>query len=75
MKKIILKLIRFYQKNISFVLRLNNLSRGCRFFPSCSEYSYQAIGKYGIFKGIFMSFKRIIRCNPLNRGGFDPCHF
>ena len=75
MKKIILKSILFYQKNISFIFRLNNPNRGCRFFPSCSEYSFQAIEKYGIFKGGFKSLKRIIRCNPLNKGGFDPCQF
>jgi len=72
-KNIILKLIRFYQKNFSFVFALNNTTRGCRFFPSCSEYSCQAIGKYGLIKGLAKSFKRIIRCNPFNEGGVDLC--
>lgn len=73
MKNIAFKLIDFYKKNISFLFRLNNLSRGCRFHPSCSEYSRQAIEKYGIFKGGFKSLKRIIKCNPFNGGGVDLC--
>lgn len=64
MKKIILKSLVFYKKY---------LSRGnhCRFVPSCSEYSYQAVEKYGVFKGLFLSLKRIVRCNPLSKGGVD----
>lgn len=64
MKKIILKSLVFYKKY---------LSRGnhCRFVPSCSEYSYQAVEKYGVFKGLFLSLKRIVRCNPLSKGGQD----
>ncbi len=64
MKKIILKSLVFYKKY---------LSRGnhCRFVPSCSEYSYQAVDKYGVFKGLFLSLKRIMRCNPLSKGGVD----
>lgn len=64
MKKIILKSLVFYKKY---------LSRGnhCRFVPSCSEYSYQAVEKYGVFKGLFLSLKRIARCNPLSKGGQD----
>jgi hypothetical protein len=44
----------------------------CRFYPTCSEYGYQAIDKYGIIKGGFMAFIRILRCNPFSKGGFDP---
>jgi len=44
----------------------------CRFYPTCSSYSYQAIKKYGPFKGLVLAFKRIIRCHPGNPGGFDP---
>ena len=73
MKNIILKLICFYQKNFSFIFRLGNISRGCRFSPSCSEYSCQAIEKYGPTKGLLKSFKRIIKCNPFNGGGIDLC--
>jgi len=45
---------------------------GCRFFPTCSEYSSEAIEKYGVVKGGFLGVKRIFRCNPFCRGGYDP---
>lgn len=45
---------------------------GCRFRPTCSEYSYQAIERYGILKGMWLGCKRILRCNPLTKGGYDP---
>lgn len=63
-KKIILKLLVFYKRYLS---RGNN----CRFVPSCSEYTYMAVEKYGIIKGLFLGFKRILRCNPLSKGGTD----
>ncbi|MCL5267293.1 MAG: membrane protein insertion efficiency factor YidD [Bacteroidetes bacterium] len=44
----------------------------CRFYPSCSTYSIEAFRKHGFFKGLFMSVWRILRCNPFNKGGFDP---
>jgi hypothetical protein len=44
----------------------------CRFYPTCSSYSYQAISKYGPFRGGLLSLKRILRCHPRNPGGFDP---
>ena len=59
-----LKLIRLYQ-------RLPH-SRSCRFIPTCSQYSYEAIAKYGILKGGFLSFKRILKCHPFTKGGYDP---
>ncbi|OIP74779.1 MAG: membrane protein insertion efficiency factor YidD [Parcubacteria group bacterium CG2_30_36_18] len=61
-----LNLIRFYQKFIS-----PNFGQNCRFYPSCSEYTYQAIGKYGLLKGLWMGVKRISRCNHFNKGGID----
>ncbi len=64
-KKIILKLIHLYQKCLSF-------SKACRFSPSCSEYTYQVIEKYGIISGGLKGLRRIIKCNPWNKGGFDP---
>ena len=67
MKKIVLALIVFYKKAIS-----PYLPQSCRFHPTCSEYSMQAVEKYGAFKGTILSVKRIIRCNPWNKGGFDP---
>ena len=67
MKKIFILLIEFYQKHISQLLGNN-----CKYYPTCSEYTKQAIEKYGVIKGIFKGIKRIIRCNPFSKGGFDP---
>jgi len=76
MKKHILKLIRLYQKTSFFhnyFFRLFYLSdRICRFTPTCSEYTYQAVEKYGVVKGLILGFKRIIRCHPFSKGGHDP---
>lgn len=60
-------LIRVYQKILSPLL-----PPSCRFVPTCSEYSYQALKKYGVFKGTALSIWRILRCNPFNKGGYDP---
>lgn len=67
MKKIILLLIKLYQKYISIFLGKN-----CRFYPTCSAYTYEAIKKFGIIKGIFLGIKRIIKCHPFHPGGYDP---
>jgi hypothetical protein len=64
----LLFLIRGYQMTFSRTIPMNT----CRFYPSCSHYGYQAIYKYGIFKGGWMAAWRILRCNPFNPGGFDP---
>jgi putative membrane protein insertion efficiency factor len=45
---------------------------GCRFHPTCSQYAIEAIEKYGAFKGSAIAAKRIVRCNPFNKGGYDP---
>ncbi len=66
MKKIMIKLIRIYQ-----VTPLHSHSK-CRFIPTCSNYSIEAIEKYGFFKGICLSIKRILRCNPFGKTGYDP---
>lgn len=75
-KKIILNLIRFYQKKLSpkkgILKTLFLVDSACRFQPTCSEYAYQAINKHGIIKGILLGIKRIIRCHPWSKGGFDP---
>jgi putative membrane protein insertion efficiency factor len=63
-----LALIRLYQIIFARLLPVNV----CRFEPTCSHYGYQAIAKYGLFKGGWMAARRIMRCNPLNPGGFDP---
>ncbi len=76
MKKIILKLILQYQKAALFrkkIFKTLFLSdAACRFKPTCSQYSYQAIAKYGILRGSFMGLKRIIKCHPWSKGGHDP---
>ncbi len=68
-------LIKFYQKTLSFdhgPLKVFYPHGFCRFHPSCSEYSVQAIKKYGPIKGVLMASWRILRCNPFNKGGNDP---
>lgn len=71
--RFILKLIKFYKKNISLVLpRILMVNNVCRFFPTCSDYTYQAISKYGLINGALLGVKRIIKCNPLSKGGLDP---
>lgn len=72
MKYLILSLIKLYQKSVSRVIVKINPSCGCRFYPSCSEYFCQSLKKHGTFKGSAMGIKRILRCNPFNRGGVDP---
>lgn len=67
MKFLALKAIRFYKRFMSPLL-----PSACRFEPTCSVYTYQAIEKYGVFKGGWLGIKRISRCHPLNPGGYDP---
>jgi len=76
MKSLYLILIRFYQKYLSFDTGAFHYlfpSVGtCRFTPTCSQYMYQAVVKYGILHGSFMGLKRFLRCHPGNPGGYDP---
>ena len=65
---LLLGLIRLYQATFSRALPPDS----CRFYPSCSHYGYQAIYKYGVIKGSLMAAWRVMRCNPFNKGGFDP---
>lgn len=65
---LLLLLIRMYQLTLSRLLPPDT----CRFYPSCSHYSYQAIYKYGVIKGGWMTIWRVLRCNPFNPGGYDP---
>lgn len=67
MKKFLIYLIEKYQKYISPMLGAN-----CKYYPTCSEYTKQAIEKYGALKGIFYGVKRIVKCNPFSKGGYDP---
>ena len=66
-KKLLIKAIKFYQRNISA-----RKAACCRFYPTCSEYGLQAIELHGVVKGLFLAFFRILRCNPLFKGGYDP---
>ncbi len=76
-KKLLLLLIKGYQKTFSYdhgiAGKLSPNLRYCRFIPTCSEYGYEAIRKYGAFKGSYLAIKRILRCNPWNKSDrFDP---
>lgn len=65
--RLMCRLIRFYKGAIS-----PYLMPACRFTPTCSEYAYEAITKYGALKGGFLALKRVLRCNPFCKGGYDP---
>jgi conserved hypothetical protein YidD len=67
MKRFLVALIRIYQKFISPLK-----GQTCRFYPTCSEYSVQALQKYGMIKGSWRSIKRILKCHPFHPGGHDP---
>ena len=66
-KRIALLMVRFYQRIISPIL-----PKSCRFYPTCSEYTYQAIEKYGLAKGMYLAIRRILKCHPFHSGGSDP---
>ena len=67
MRRIAMWLIRGYQRAMLLLL-----PPACRFYPTCSDYGYQAIEKYGIMRGGAMAIWRVLRCNPFGKGGFDP---
>lgn len=67
MKKLVFILIKFYQKFISPLF-----PPSCRYTPTCSQYTFEAVQKYGVLKGLFLGIKRILRCNPFFPGGEDP---
>jgi putative membrane protein insertion efficiency factor len=66
-KEILIFLIKIYKKYISPLL-----PKSCRFYPTCSEYAIESLRKYGVLKGSIKSIYRILRCNPFNKGGYDP---
>lgn len=68
MKKLLIGMVRFYQRSISPYKG----GSCCRFVPTCSEYAALAIEKYGVLKGGFLAVKRILRCHPFCKGGYDP---
>ncbi len=68
MKYVLMGLIRFYQR---FLSPLKGAAT-CRFYPTCSQYAYEAVAKYGAFKGGYMAVWRVLRCHPFHPGGYDP---
>ena len=67
MKWLALKLIRLYQVTLSRVM-----PPSCRFTPTCSNYGYEAFQRFGLFKGAWLTARRLTRCHPFNPGGYDP---
>jgi len=67
MRRFVLGLIRLYQLTVSQVM-----PHSCRFTPTCSQYTYEAISKVGLSKGVWLGVKRLARCHPLHPGGYDP---
>ncbi|MDR0585511.1 MAG: membrane protein insertion efficiency factor YidD [Treponema sp.] len=67
MKNIALFLIRSYQKAVS-----PHFPSSCRYYPTCSEYAFLAVEKYGVLRGSLLAIKRILRCHPFHPGGYDP---
>ena len=67
MKKFVTSAIRVYQRQISPLSPPR-----CRYIPTCSEYALEAVEKYGAVKGSWLAAKRILRCNPFHKGGYDP---
>jgi len=75
MKSLVLTAISAYQKSLSpdhGVLGKAILGGTCRFTPTCSQYTYEAVSRYGTLKGLWLGLKRIVRCHPFTKGGFDP---
>ena len=67
MSRLVLGLIRGYQLTLSHLF-----SGSCRYYPSCSQYTYEAVGRYGWLRGGLMGLRRVARCHPFARGGHDP---
>lgn len=67
MKTLLILLLRGYRLAISPML-----GRNCRFFPSCSEYAIESLGRYGTLKGSWLALRRVLRCHPWHAGGYDP---
>ncbi len=66
-RRAVVALIRFYQRAIS-----PSLPHSCRYYPTCSQYTVEAVAKYGVLRGLWKGLLRILRCNPLFPGGYDP---
>lgn len=61
-------MIKFYRKNLSGL----KSAPSCRFIPTCSQYALEALEKYGALKGTYLAVRRILKCHPLHKGGYDP---
>ena len=74
MRKLVIYFIVIYQKVFSLDTGIFAIKKGttCVFFPTCSEYTKQAVEKYGVFKGLFLGFRRILRCHPWQKEHIDP---
>ena len=76
MKVLILNLIVLYQRFLSldkgYLGKIFGNPKICIYTPTCSEYTYQAVEKYGVLKGVLLGLMRILRCHPFHRGGYDP---
>lgn len=68
MKKLLIYMIKFYRKNLSGL----KSAPSCRFIPTCSQYALEALEKYGAPKGTYLAVRRILKCHPLHKGGYDP---
>ncbi|MCK5081004.1 MAG: membrane protein insertion efficiency factor YidD [Candidatus Moranbacteria bacterium] len=74
MQKIILGLIKVYQKTLSRDMGWLSVvysGKTCRFHPTCSQYTYEAIEKFGVLKGGYLGLRRILKCHPWSKGGID----
>ncbi len=67
MKKVLILLLKFYKRHISPMF-----GAACKYVPTCSEYAMEAIETHGVIHGCFLTVKRILRCNPFSKGGYDP---
>ena len=70
MKKMLICMINWYQNHLSSWLA--NRQINCKYYPRCSDYAIEALEEYGTLKGSFLSLKRILKCNPFSKGGYDP---
>ncbi|MBP3238935.1 MAG: membrane protein insertion efficiency factor YidD [Lachnospiraceae bacterium] len=68
MKKILIVIIKFYRRHLS---KLKGKPT-CIYYPTCSQYAIEALEKYGALKGSYLAFRRILRCHPFHKGGYDP---